>query len=230
LKNHAAAQLEPSSVLKVPLLGPVGAELSKKESNRRRAARYVTAAGVLSVHLVLIAVLIMMSRTGRIAAATADAVQVLIVAPVYPPKVHVMANLPRRGRNLAITVEPPLLESLSFPASRAPGSSANGEGSGVDWAAEARRAVQAFEIRSHQPSASRSVSGRPEDDHWRPHAQHHAGERFKTKNGDWMVWVDANCYEIARAGSGAYAHVAPLTEPICQDHPGAAVASQGPAD
>jgi hypothetical protein len=102
---------------------------------------------------------------------------------------------------------------------------ANGEGSGVDWAAEARRALQAFEIRSHQATASRSVSGRPEDDHWPLHAQHHAGERFKTENGDWMVWIDANCYEIARAGSGADVHVAPLTEPICQDHPGTAVAS-----
>jgi hypothetical protein len=199
--------------------------LSMKESNRRRAARYVTAAGVLAVHLVLIAVLIMMSRTGRIATATANTVQVLLVAPVYPPKVRVMANLPRRGRNLTVTVEPPVLESLSFPVSQASGSSANGEGSGVDWAAEARRALQAFEIRNHQHSASQSVSGRPEDDHWPLHAQHHAGERFKTENGDWMVWVDANCYEIARAGSGAYAHVAPLTEPICQDHPGAAVAS-----
>ncbi len=202
-----------------------------KESNRRRAARYAVAATVLAVHLALIAVLISIApRTGRLSTATANAVEVVSMAPVYPPKVHVMANLPRRGRNLAITVEPPLLESLSIPASRAPGSSANGEGSGVDWTAEARRAVQAFEIRNHQPSANRSVSGRPGDDHWKPHAQHHAGERFKTENGDWMVWVDANCYEIARAGSGAYAHVAPLTEPICQDHPGAAVASQGSAD
>lgn len=199
--------------------------MSMKESNRPRAARYGTAAGVLAVHLVLIAVLIMMSRTGRIATATANAVQVLFVAPVYPPKVRVMANLPRRGSNLTVTVEPPILESLSFPATQASGPSANGEGTGVDWAAEARRALQAFEIRNHQHSASQSVSGRPEDDHWPLHAQHHAGERFKTENGDWMVWIDANCYEIARAGSGADAHVAPLREPICQDHPGAAVAS-----
>jgi hypothetical protein len=195
-----------------------------KGSSRRRAARYATAAGVFAVHLVLVAVLIMISRTGRLAAATADAVEVAFVAPVYPPKVRVMANLPRRGHQLAITVEPPILESLSDPVYQALGSSAKGEGSGVDWAAEARRALQAFEIRNHQPPASRSVSGRPEDEHWTPRAQHHAGERFKTENGDWMVWIDANCYEIARAGSGAYAHAAPL-EPICQDRPGAAVAA-----
>jgi hypothetical protein len=167
----------------------------------------------------------MMSRTGRLATATANPVEIVFVAPAYPPKARVTANLPPRGRHLAITIEPPVLESLSFSASPAPASSPDGEGSGVDWAAEARRALQAFEIRNHQPSASRSVSGRPEDDHWRQRGQHHAGERFKTENGDWMVWIDANCYEIARAGSGAYTHAAPLPEPICQDHSGAAAAT-----
>jgi hypothetical protein len=196
-----------------------------QESNRPRAARYATAAGVLALHLLLIAALIMTSRTGMLATAATNAVEVLFVPPADPPKVRVTSNLPRRGRSLAITVEPPVLESLSYPAAQAPASLANGGGTGVDWAAEARRALQAFEIRSHQASESRSVSGRPEDDHWPLHAQHHAGERFKTENGDWMVWIDANCYEVARAGSSEYAHVAPLTEPICQDHPGTAVAS-----
>jgi hypothetical protein len=196
-----------------------------KESIRWRTERYAAAASVLAVHLILIAVLIMMPRTGRLDAATANVVEVVFVAPAEPPQVRVTANLPRRGHHLALTVEPPVLESLSFPASPAPASSANGESTGVDWGAEARRALQAFEIRNHQHSASQSVSGRPEDDHWPLRAQHHAGERFKTENGDWMVWIDANCYEIARAASGAYAHVAPLTEPICEAHPAGAAAS-----
>ena len=195
-----------------------------KESSRRQATRYAAAAAVLAVHLALIAALIMAPRIGKLAA-SANAVEIAFVAPADPPRERVTANLPRRGHQLALTVEPPVSESLSFAASSAPASSANGDSTGVDWNAEARRALQAFEIRNHQPSASRSVSARPEDDHWRPRAQHHAGERFKTENGDWMVWVDANCYEIARAGSGAYAHVAPLTEPICEDHPIGAAAT-----
>jgi hypothetical protein len=206
-------------------LGPVGAELFMKESIRPRTERYAAAAAVLAVHLVLIAALIMMPRTGQLATTTAKAVEVLFIAPAEPPKVRVTANLSRRGQHLALTVEPPVLESPSFAASSAPASSANGESTGVDWGAEARRALQAFEIRNHQHSASQSVSGRPEDDRWPLRAQHHAGERFKTENGDWMVWVDANCYEIARAGSGTAAHVAPLTEPICEDHPVGAAAS-----
>jgi hypothetical protein len=117
-----------------------------------------------------------------------------------------------------IAVAPPALESASLPSAAAPGSS-NGEGSGIDWAAEARRALQAFEIRHHQPAPNQSVSGGPEEEHWHPGTQHHAGEKFKNANGDWIVWIDANCYEIATAGSRAYAHVAPLTQPICRDQP-----------
>jgi hypothetical protein len=193
-----------------------------QESKHWRFPRYLIAVVVLAMHIALIAALLLVSGNGRLAASTANSIQLLYVAPVYPPKVRtLMANLPRRGSNLAITIEPPLLESQSFPISRAQGSTGNGEGSGVDWAAEARRALQAFEIRSHQPSASKSVSGRPEDDHWRP-GVHYAGEKFKTATGDWIVWINANCYEIAGAGSGAYAHIAPLTEPVCQDsHPNA---------
>jgi hypothetical protein len=195
-----------------------------KEPIRPRTERYAAAVTVLAIHLVLIAALIMMPRTGKLAT-TANAVELLFIAPAEPPKVRVTANLPRRGQHLALTVEQPVLESLSFPAATAPASSGNGESTGVDWGAEARRALQAFEIRNHQHSASQSVSGRPEDDHWPLRAQHHAGERFKTENGDWMVWVDANCYQIARAESGAAAHVAPLTEPICEDHPAGTAAS-----
>ena len=119
-------------------------------------------------------------------------------------------------------VAPPVLDSALFPIAAVPGSGTRGEGSGVDWAAEARRALQAFEIRHQQPAANQSVSGGPEEDHWRPGAQHHAGDRYKTANGDWIVWINADCYEIASAGSSAYAHVAPLTQPICRDQSGTA--------
>ena len=108
---------------------------------------------------------------------------------------------------MAIAVVPPAFDAPSFAVAAAPGA-AKGEGYGVDWAAEARRALQAFEIRNHKPASNQSVSGGPEEDHWRAGAQHHAGERYKTANGDWIVWVDANCYEIAGVGSGAHARVA----------------------
>ena len=69
-------------------------------------------------------------------------------------------------------------------------------GTAVDWAAEARRAVQAFDIRSHLPASNQSVSGSPAEDHWWPRRQHHAGDQFKTANGDWIVWINDSCYQL----------------------------------
>jgi hypothetical protein len=96
----------------------------------------------------------------------------------------------------------------------------SGDGSGVDWHAEARRALQAFEIRNRQLSSNKSVSGRPEDDNWLPNAQHRAGEQLKTANGDWIVWINANCYEIASSGPNGYAIGAALPDAICRRHSG----------
>jgi len=183
------------------------------------SARYLTGAVVLAVHVALIAALMMAWRPGTLEHAAADAVQLLYLVPVAQPEPRtVVANLRRRGGGMNVVVAPPALDQASFPVASVPGSS-NGEGSGVDWAAEARRALQAFEIRHHQPAPNQSVSGGPEEEHWHPGTQHHAGEKFKNANGDWIVWIDANCYEIATAGSRAYAHVAPLTQPICRDQP-----------
>ena len=182
-----------------------------------QAQRYFTAAVVLAMHAAVIVALLLAQGRGKLAGSPASSVQLLYIAPVYPPKVRdITANLPRRGTKLSVTVDAPLMESLSVPLARPQGSTSDGEGAGVDWAAEARRALQAFEIRSHQPTTGKSVAGRPGDDRWKP-GTHYAGEKFKTPSGDWIVWLNANCYEIASAGSGAYAHITPLAEPVCRD-------------
>ena len=85
----------------------------------------------------------------------------------------------------------------------------------MDWNAEAHRAIHAFEIRSHQPKDGISVSGTPADEHWWRRIQHRAGDRFKTPNGDWIVWIDANCYQVASAQSSSYALSGALPQTVC---------------
>jgi hypothetical protein len=98
----------------------------------------------------------------------------------------------------------------------------------VDWAAEARRALQAFEIRSRQPAGNNSVSrSSPAEQPWWP--AHHPGERVKTADGNWIVWINSSCYQVATSvpstsGSGPQ----PLTVcPKRNDAPGAS--ETGPA-
>jgi hypothetical protein len=191
------------------------------ESKHWAVSRYAALAVVLILHASLLAALLLTPRIRGLPASRASAVELVLLAPVNPPKARTTpAALKRLGGDAAITIAVPVPDSPSLPASAAPASSSTGDGSGVDWTAEARRALQAFEIRTNQVSSNKSVSGRPEDDNWLPNAQHRPGELLKTASGDWIVWINANCYEIATAGP----HVvgAALPETICRRHSGGA--------
>ena len=191
------------------------------EPKQWTVSRSATLSAVLIAHAALLAALLMMPRMRASPAVQASAVELMLLAPVNPPKARTTpAALRRLSGDSAITIAVPVPDSPSFPLSSAAASPSMGDGSGVDWSAEARRALQAFEIRTSQLSSNKSVSGRPEDDNWLPNAQHRPGELLKTASGDWIVWIDANCYEIATAGPHEVG--AALPETICRRHSGSA--------
>lgn len=197
------------------------ARLIMNESKQWTVSRYATLAVVLGLHAALLAAILLTSRLRGLPALRASVVELMFLAPVNPPKARTMpAALRRLNGDRAITIAVPVPDSPSFPLSSAAASSSMGDGSGVDWTAEARRALQAFEIRTNQLPGNKSVSGRPEDDNWLPNAQHRPGELLKTANGDWIVWINANCYEIAT--SGPHVIGAALPETICRRHSGGA--------
>jgi hypothetical protein len=155
---------------------------------------------VLALHLAALALLLAHSRTLNIAGAAEHPLELMVLAPVKPPKVTIENTGPQRLRtNIAIALAPPALNSSSSQTGA--GSAPDGQGSAVNWTAEAHRAVRAFEIRGHQTansalsvSSSLDVSGSSE---------HHAGDKLKTANGDWIVWISADCYQIASWHSDA---------------------------
>jgi len=94
-------------------------------------------------------------------------------------------------------------------------SASDGRGSGVNWIAEAHRAVRAYEIRKNQTSNSAlSVSSSLDELGFR---EHHAGDQMKTAGGDWIVWIDDNCYQIASWHSNATASGAVSPQTICRN-------------
>lgn len=144
-------------------------------------------------------------------------VELLVIAPAIP-KIRSPSPSPKRlNAPLAIIAAPPLLTGLDASSEASRAASSEGRGSGVDWAAEARRALQAFEIRSRPAESARSVSRDPAENNWAPPDKHHPGDRVKTADGDWIVWVNANCYQIASAASIGYPQGALLSQTVCED-------------
>jgi hypothetical protein len=181
---------------------------------------------VLAVHAALLALLLSASRTLGISAAANQPVELLFLPPAKIPKVRAENLLPRRmNGDTAIWAPPPQLESDSPSQSTAAGS--DGSGSGVDWKAEARRAVQAFEIRSHKPSSDYTMPGAAAEETWWPQARHRAGDKFKTANGDWIVWITESCYQVASSKVNAFAPGAAPPQTICPGDANAAPDANG---
>ncbi|MGB6354637.1 MAG: hypothetical protein WBF21_11715 [Steroidobacteraceae bacterium] len=187
------------------------------QSRGWRLSRLLALCAVLALHLAVLAALMRGSRTELIALTANYPLQLVDVPAASFPKIRAENARPQRIKgDTAISVEPLLLGSIG--SSQAPSASSSvGNGSGVDWKAEARRAVQAFEIRSHEPDVPMSRS--PAEDWWWPRTRHNAGDHYKTESGDWIVWINSRCYQIAVAGSSPYAPGALLPQTLC---PGAA--------
>lgn len=168
---------------------------------------------VLLLHLATLALLVAGSKTLKIAGFVQNAVQLMVIPPVRPPKLRIESPRPQRlSTNIAVALEAPVLNSSSQSAA---GSAPDGQGAAVNWEAEAHRAVRAFEIRTHQTknsalsvSSSLDVLGSRE---------HHAGDQMKTANGDWIVWINANCYQIASWHSNAPDVGAMSARTICRN-------------
>jgi hypothetical protein len=167
---------------------------------------------VLALHLATLALLLAHSRTLQVAG-PARSIELVFLAPVDPPRVRIENARPQHwSTNIAAALAPPALNSASQTG---PGSAPDGQGPGVNWAAEAHRAVRAFEIRGHQTansalsvSSSLDVSGSRE---------HHAGDQLKTASGDWIVWINANCYQIASWHSDTPAGGAISPKIVCRN-------------
>jgi hypothetical protein len=183
------------------------------ESNVWGVQRFVTLAVVLALHVAIIALLVMTSSARLRSASAENAVELMFFPPAKPPRVRFENARPQRvNADTAITVT---LPGLAAPSLSPPSSGTDGNAAAVNWAAEAHRAVQAVEIRrNHPPSVAISSSW---NDWW--FGEHHAGDRSKTDSGDWIVWISANCYQVARWGPGTYSSAPSQT--VCRRQPDA---------
>jgi hypothetical protein len=55
------------------------------------------------------------------------------------------------------------------------------------------------------------------EDRWWPRSKHHAGEQYKTPDGDWIVWINDNCYQVATPLMTVSAPGAMLPMTVCRD-------------
>ena len=204
-------------------------KLHMDQSERWGHSRYVTFTVVIAVHLLLVAALLMAPGSQNSSAALERPVELLFVPPTDIPKIRPENFRPKRLLgDMAISITPPVFDSAT-PSPSSDASATDGNGAGVDWRAEARRALQAYEIRNRLPAGRDSLSGSPAEDTWWPQGRRHPGAPFKTVRGDWIVWINSNCYTVATSDSSAYTLGAQLPETVCESRDSSPAPQQRPA-
>jgi len=157
-------------------------------------ARAATLVLVLGLHVVVIALLIAESRSTKVGLIENPPVELVYLPPVkYPQALADSAHPKHVNVNVELSISPPTVDGNSLPS---PVSQNGGHGAGVNWTAEAHRAVKAFEIRRDE-HVIHSPLGTSIWDGWVSSGEHHPGDRYRTESGDWLVWIDGNCYQIA---------------------------------
>jgi hypothetical protein len=192
-------------------------ELIMDKPNAWGTSRSIALIVVLALHFAVLALLVLASRNSHYGESAEQAVELVYLPAFKMPRVRAdTVDRPRLKSDIAlakIDVPVPLAPPVGTSSSAAGSSSTPGGGSGVNWLAEAHRAVKAYEIRRDQPSdPAQSVSSTW--DEWWPR-QHHAGDQYKTESGDWIVWISAECYQIAVAHSNPAAVSTSTPQTIC---------------
>jgi hypothetical protein len=169
---------------------------------------------VLATHAGLVAWLLRNSD-GTAAAPRSEPVELLYLPPPQRPRIVAQVSRPKRlTLDTEQSIVPPVLHSI-LPSPLPAASSSDGDGPGVDWKAEARRAVQAYEIRAREPPDYAGLAGSPAEEHWWPPGQRRSGTPFKTRTGDWIVWINDNCYQVATSAAHTFALGALLPPIVC---------------
>jgi len=176
-----------------------------------RAPRLITMIAVAVVHAALIALLIM-AGTVRRGSGSYQPIELVYIPATPPPPVRAESGRPPRLRaDIALSLVSPVITSApSVSMSSGTGS----RGLGVDWSAEAHRAVKAYEIRRDQP-ADNALSGKSPANDWWPQYGPNEGDQFKTDAGDWIVWINADCYKVASWHSVDPASYAGTAKIVC---------------
>jgi len=186
-----------------------------RKSSAWNAPRWSAVIAVLVLHLAVVALLLMGSRSPPGFPSDSPGIEVMVLPPPKMPTARADgAHLQRLKVDSGISLDPP---SLDFSWQSVPAGGSDGGTPGVNWAAEARRAVKAFEIRRDQ-QVTHETLGISLWDSWLARQPHHAGERLRTENGDWIVWIDSDCYQVAHWHPGRPQETDPPTTTCVGDN------------
>jgi hypothetical protein len=156
-------------------------------------SRYIALLLVSALHLSLVIALIIAAKTRILLTADPNPIELLVLPRTTAREISVPPAPANRTKKAAPATVPPSSAITLDPSANA----AEHDGPPVDWAQEAQSVATGIaekglaERRQDPPTSLQSP--------FAPPPAHHKGEQYATADGQWIVYVSDDCYQVSKS-------------------------------
>lgn len=165
------------------------------EPHKWERSRYFALVVVSAMHVSLVIALLIAAKIRVLRSAT-NSIELLVLTPTTAPRTAVPAPAHAiRHKEATPSVVPPSSAITIFPQAPAVESA----GPTVDWAQEAQNVAASIAKNAAAESHQESALGASPRSPFAPPPAHHKGEQIPTADGQWIVYVSDDCYQMSKS-------------------------------
>jgi hypothetical protein len=148
----------------------------------------------MALHVAVLIGLIIAAKTRFLTAPAATPIELLILPQNAAPTVPPPPALSDRRKKGAATPLAPAPDSLTVVT---PNVTSDVAGPPIDWSQEAHNA--AASIARSAPALNDAIPVSPSNSPFAAPPAHHKGEQIPTADGQWIVYVTDDCYQVSKS-------------------------------
>jgi hypothetical protein len=165
------------------------------ESQKWGRSRYFALLIVFALHVALVIALIVAAKTRVLFTPVPNPIELLLLSPNTVPQTAPPPALASRPKKVTPPAVPPS-SAITIEPSAAP---VENVGPLVDWAQEAQDVAAGIAKKSSAERRHDIASAPPPGSPFAPPPVHHKGEQFPTADGQWIVFVSDDCYQVSKS-------------------------------
>jgi hypothetical protein len=165
------------------------------ESQKWGRSRYFALLIVFALHVALVIALIVAVKTRGLLTPAPNPIELLLLSPNTVPQTAPPSALVSRPKNVKSSAVPPS-SAITIDPSAAP---VNNVGPLVDWAQEAQDVAAGIAKKSSAESRHDTAPAPTPRSPYTPPPVHHKGEQYPTGDGQWIVFVSDDCYQVSKS-------------------------------
>jgi len=166
------------------------------EPHKWERSRYFALLIVSALHVTVVIALLIAAKTRVLLTSEPNPIELLVLPPNTAPQTEApppaRANRPKKATP---SVVPPSSAITIYP----PAAAAENAGPTVDWAQEAQNVAADIAKKSSAERRQESALTASPKSPFAPPPAHHKGDQYPTGDGQWIVYVSDDCYQVSKS-------------------------------